>query len=406
LERIAQLRFDSLSAKDAELSLYDANVRNMGGGAELAYDFADAEQYAAWSGDIPNGGGGINYDAKAGNVRLQVFQKRNWDNEDRRNAPIFQLPFYFDPNNWVYEAALTLVEDKRPGSKTHMGILVWDGRYSARLFIRENSAKDVALQLAHSHPNQNVMSRPATLPGNIRDTFYLNMTCLNGQMAYSVRNAAGKVAALPVGKEKLHFEPKAFGVFLRSDDDGEIATATIDNVRFTGQPLREKLKEVHQGRRITYVAQYREEWLRQRSVPALEQSERAGTLGREWHRLWKQSGGASIGRHNDRDGVWVSHPSAVGQPFRWKRKVNLEAGKNWMLRFDVSGASDFQLGIKVNDQEVLSKAISGRGWQTIEVPLAKYAGGTVQIELLNQCGGGAHWNEEYAHWDNVRITPQ
>jgi len=406
LERIAQLRFDTLSAKDGELSLFDANVRSMGGGAELAYDFADVDQYNAWTGDIPNGGGGISYDAKAGNVRLQVLNKRNWDNEDRRNAPIYWLPFLFDQNNWVFEAGLTLVDDKRPGSKTHMGILMWDGKYSARLFIRENSAKDVALQLAHCHPNQNVVTRAATIPGTIRDTYFLNMTCMNGQVAFSVRNAAGKVAALPVGKEKLNFEPKYFGVFLRSDDDGEIATATIDNVRFTGQPLKDKLKEAHQARRLTYVQRYREEWLRQKTIPGLEQAERAGTLGNQWFKLWRQSGGASVGRHNDRDNVWISHPGAVGQPFVWRRKVTLESGKNWMLRFDVSGAQDYQLVIKVNDQEVLSKVISGRGWQAIEVPLAKYAGGPVNIEILNQCGGTNHWSEEYSHWDNVRITPQ
>lgn len=406
LERIAQLRFDTLSAKDGELSLFDANARAMGGGAELAYDFSDVDQFNAWTADLPNGGGGIWYDAKAGNARMAVFNKRNWDNDDRRNAPIFWLPFYFDQNNWVFEAGLTLIEDKRPGNKTHMGILMWDGKFSARLFIRENSGKDVALQLAHCHPNGNVVTRAATIPGSIRDTYYLNMTCMNGQVAFSVRNMAGKVAALPIGKEKLGFEPKYFGVFLRSDDDGEVAVATIDNVRFTGQPLKDKLKEAHQARRLTYVQRYREEWLRQKTIPALEQRERAGTLGPEWYKLWRQSGGASVGRHNDRDNVWISHPGAVGQPFVWRRKVTLESGKNWTLRFDNSGAQDYQLGIKVNDVEVLSKVISGRGWQQIEVPLAKYAGGTVNIEILNQCGGTNHWSEEFGYWDNVRITPQ
>jgi hypothetical protein len=111
------------------------------------------------------------------------------------------------------------------------------------------------------------------------------------------------------------------------------------------------------------------------------------------------------GRHHDRDNVVQTHPAGIGVPFAWRRKVNLEAGKNWMLRFDVRGGQDSQLIVRVNDQEVLSRLISG-GWQSIELPLAKDAGSPASIEIQHHCGGEKMWDDEHLYWDNIRITAQ
>jgi hypothetical protein len=134
-------------------------------------------------------------------------------------------------------------------------------------------------------------------------------------------------------------------------------------------------------------------------------------LGTRWTKLWEGRFIGNVGwtcnpgHHHGRDNVVQTHPAGIGVPFVWRRNSNLEAGKNWTLRFDVRGGKDWQLIVRVNDQEVLNQ-LAGWEWKSIEVPLAKYAGSPVLIEIQHHCGGENKWDDEHAYWDNIRITPQ
>jgi hypothetical protein len=65
---------------------------------------------------------------------------------------------------------------------------------------------------------------------------------------------------------------------------------------------------------------------------------------------------------------------------------------------------DWQLVVKINGDEVLNTPVSAQtvqdGWLTVEVDLAKHAGETIRIEVLNQ---PTEWFYEAGYWGEISI---
>jgi hypothetical protein len=70
---------------------------------------------------------------------------------------------------------------------------------------------------------------------------------------------------------------------------------------------------------------------------------------------------------------------------------------------------DFQLVVKVNGEVLHDQLVDGkltqpqRGYASVQVSLAKFAGQKVLIEVLNQSN---NWSSEYAYWKRMEINPE
>ena len=84
-------------------------------------------------------------------------------------------------------------------------------------------------------------------------------------------------------------------------------------------------------------------------------------------------------------------------------------GLNPKLRLSVRSHSatsaDWVLSAKVNDDQVLSPTTINNPTvaRVFTIPLDKYLGQTVTIQLLNGAGGGTAWLYEYAYWDSIEF---
>ena len=111
--------------------------------------------------------------------------------------------------------------------------------------------------------------------------------------------------------------------------------------------------------------------------------------------------------YRGRENVLVTHPDDSSTPAVIWREGTIPANSQGTLRLTVShhDGGDWQLIVKFNGEEVLSKPVSADtvtdGWLTVEIDLAPYAGKTVKAELLNQPTG---WFCEAAYWGEIALV--
>ncbi|MCY3021667.1 MAG: hypothetical protein NTW87_21855 [Planctomycetota bacterium] len=269
LERVAGLRFDVTSAKEGELSIYKTLVKQLGTGAEVLYDFSTPEQFQAWTMDKPNNAGDVEHDPKSKTVRVKTVGGHNWDARDRRDTPVFRLPFYMKPEMWTFEANATLVNDANKKDKPDYGILVWDGSSAVVRFSIKEQGKDMHALVALSTPSkENLWLKPISLGAKPKDRVRLQMACdQQGTIMCTAVAPTGSTARV-VNKEKIGFEPRYFGFFVRTNDGGENACVAFDSVRILGIPNKEKLKELADAARATALMVAKNALLRAKGVSA------------------------------------------------------------------------------------------------------------------------------------------
>lgn len=260
-ERIGGARFDALAMRDGDLSVYRTAVRQAGAGAEVLYDFATPEQYGIWFYDNPANAGSAEHDLKKGAVILKSAGRHNWDGKDRRGMPVFRIPFYFRPDNWMVETDVSLLSDQNKGNKPDIGILVWDGSTNVVRLSVQDSARGLHAVYGSSMPKrENFWARPVSLAGKIKDKIRLQMSCSGGMVGCTVTSSTG--ASVTIAKEALGFEPQFVGLFIRNNDDGENASAAFQSVKIQGVPNAERLKELRDTRRSVAASTAKQDLLR------------------------------------------------------------------------------------------------------------------------------------------------
>ncbi len=110
-------------------------------------------------------------------------------------------------------------------------------------------------------------------------------------------------------------------------------------------------------------------------------------------------------KHN----VLRTHPLDRNDPCTLRSRVTVPAGKQTALKLSVSydPHGDWQLEIKADGQTLLEKVIGPAtthdGWAEIAVDLSKYAGKTINLELINRADD---WAWEFAYWANIRVVSE
>ena len=261
-ERWAGLRVDAGLLKIGDLAVYGTKVIGGAGGAEVAYDFAAAEELRAWSLDDPAKNASVDLDARHGVVLLKAWGGHNWEGKDRRNMPVYKLPFYFRPENWAVETAVELVNDAARPQKPDFGLLLWDGsEWVVRLSVQETPGKGCTVLFAVAKPRkENFWGKPQPLlPGGPKEPIRLRLSCVQGIVTGAVINKAGVTVA--TAREQLGFEPRFVGLFVRNSDGAENATAAFHNLRIAGVPNYEVLRPVAAGFRLSAAASARSDLL-------------------------------------------------------------------------------------------------------------------------------------------------
>ncbi|MGD0090694.1 MAG: protein kinase [Planctomycetota bacterium] len=248
VERVAGLRFDLGMAKDGELALYKAQIKQLGAGAEVTYDFSTPEQFQAWTWDDPGKTGGAEPDPRSKQVRVKTTGSHGWTGKDRKNTPVFRLPFCFMPDNWALEATASLISDGNKKNKPDYGILVWDGGTDVACLSVKEQASEMLAQAAFSTPGK---GKSAVLAVKSKERLVLRMDCQQGTLNLTVSGPKGQSVRF---KEKLGFEPHYAALFVRTSDAGENATVAFENVKLLGLPDKEKLKELVDSTRAVAVA--------------------------------------------------------------------------------------------------------------------------------------------------------
>ena len=113
--------------------------------------------------------------------------------------------------------------------------------------------------------------------------------------------------------------------------------------------------------------------------------------------------------HNGQADALRTHPNAADKPAVFRAGLVLPKDQPQALDILVSHqiGADFQLVVKVNgevlhDQLIDTKlTLPQRGYASIQLSLAKYAGQKVHLEVLNQSNKRA---SEYAYWKRLEIV--
>lgn len=107
--------------------------------------------------------------------------------------------------------------------------------------------------------------------------------------------------------------------------------------------------------------------------------------------------------------VYVTHPLDKNTGCTLFRTVPVPADKKTTLRLVVGHhpEGDWTLIVKAGGDKLIEKSVgketSSEGWMTVEVDLSRYAGKSVDLELVNQPSG---WNKEGAFWAEIAISSE
>jgi len=107
--------------------------------------------------------------------------------------------------------------------------------------------------------------------------------------------------------------------------------------------------------------------------------------------------------------VLVTHPLDQQTGCTLSRKVSLPAGKksalNLLVGHDPQG--DWDLVVKADGKEVLRKPVSRAtardGWLEVAVDLSAEAGGSIELEIVNQPSG---WAYEAGYWARIEVETE
>ncbi|MCY3024446.1 MAG: LamG domain-containing protein, partial [Planctomycetota bacterium] len=131
---------------------------------------------------------------------------------------------------------------------------IWDGgEYVFRLTVTESPGKGCVVNLGACRPKkENFWAKPTQhLPGNPRDLFKMRLNCVQGMVTGEVANKAG--GSVSIGREQILFEPRFIGLFVRTNDGGENATAAFHSVRIVGMPNLEVIRQTAANQRVSAV---------------------------------------------------------------------------------------------------------------------------------------------------------
>lgn len=118
-----------------------------------------------------------------------------------------------------------------------------------------------------------------------------------------------------------------------------------------------------------------------------------------------------LSEHMGQTDVLRTHPNAQDKPAIFRAGLVLPKETPQMLDLLVSHLAtfDWQLVVKVNDAIIHEQLIDTkltlpqRGYASIQVSLAKFAGQKVYLEVLNQSN---NWSNEHAFWKRIEIVPE
>lgn len=107
-----------------------------------------------------------------------------------------------------------------------------------------------------------------------------------------------------------------------------------------------------------------------------------------------------------RRSVLLTHPKNREEACVLSRTVLVPEAKTTTLKLEVNNhpKGDWLLIIRIDDEEVLEKAVAASTWQTVEVDLSPYAGRSLQVELEN--GPNGDWKFEAGYWSGLKITSE
>lgn len=115
--------------------------------------------------------------------------------------------------------------------------------------------------------------------------------------------------------------------------------------------------------------------------------------------------------HMGQTDVLRTHPAAQDKPAVLRTGLVLPQDKPMMIDLLVSHLPqfDWQLVVKANGEVIHDQLIDGkltqpqRGYASIQIPLTKFAGQKVCLEILNQSN---NWSNEFAFWKRIALVEE
>ena len=121
-----------------------------------------------------------------------------------------------------------------------------------------------------------------------------------------------------------------------------------------------------------------------------------------------ENGVGLLDQHFGRSLVVRTHPVSKSEPCRVSRQVELKPGHQATLYLSVSHDEhngDWQLIVKANGKtlhdQIVGPQTTQNGWLDLEVDLSRFAGQSVQLELLNAAND---WSYEFAYFGRVFVV--
>ncbi|NIP25260.1 MAG: hypothetical protein GWN67_12910, partial [Phycisphaerae bacterium] len=107
--------------------------------------------------------------------------------------------------------------------------------------------------------------------------------------------------------------------------------------------------------------------------------------------------------------VLLTHPLSRTVGCVLSKKVKIPAGKKTTLQLVVGHhpEGDWTLLVKADGKELLKKSVGGEtaesGWIEIDLPLTRYAGKEIKLELVNKA---SDWKFEAAYWARIELISE
>ncbi|MEE2641071.1 MAG: sulfatase [Planctomycetota bacterium] len=103
--------------------------------------------------------------------------------------------------------------------------------------------------------------------------------------------------------------------------------------------------------------------------------------------------------------VLLTHPLSRSVPCILSRKISVPANKKTLLNFSTNNhpQGNWQLAVRIDGKNVLSKAIDDNRWSDHSIDLSRYAGQTILLELENRASG---WSFEGGYWSRITLVSQ
>jgi hypothetical protein len=402
--RVIGLRFDVKRARDGDLLVYRAVTRVQGGIAELLYDFAAPEQFSAWNYNTPDRNetsSRATWDPAEKNVLLHASGGHDWKGKDRNGMPFLSFPLDF-PAGCVVEADVTA--SALNGADT--GLLIWEGGANVLFFsLRDATDKKGAAEWlfkvdGHMEKTPDVDQELGRCAAPEKKTVRLFVRLASGN-AYLAAALGNRPLALKQQPVRLNFKPNFLGLYVRTR--GGDASAAFDNVKITGQPDPQALRNKAELARQVEVNTAKDEWRKQAQSARVARDQAAGAIPKEWFADWMCATAEACTTFPDHPNARTTRPTNPAALPCWSRRVKLEAYKTHYIHADVNAPQgvDWTVGVRVNNREIFSQVVTGPEWRMVDVDLTPYGGEDVLLEIVNRPAGNQ--DGETAYWDRVYV---